>query len=68
MKDNKLALLAIERELSRTPRTAKEFVDILDKKYDLQLERKTVYSHLNAVTRFMNVCVCNKGYYLGENR
>ena len=52
MKDNRLRLLAIERIVKENPNgvTVKMILNVLKSRYDIDTERKTVYSDLAALT------------------
>ena len=65
-RDNKIRLLAIERMLRKDQYiTATQIMHRLDLVYDIQLERKTIYSDLMAIDRFipLEVRAGNNGGY-----
>lgn len=57
MKDNRLRLLAIERIVKENPNgvTVKMILNVLKSRYDIDTERKTVYSDLAALTYFLPI-------------
>lgn len=50
-------ILAIERILLQNPKglTTKQIIDKLDNLYDIHADRKTVYSHIAVLTRFLPI-------------
>lgn len=74
--ESKACLLAIEQILFTKKRvTANDIIRLLEKHYDIRVERKTVYSDIAVITRFYDVRkekVDRQTYYFinrgGENR
>ena len=57
IKDTKTRLLAVEQLIKSHDRglTLKEIISHLDNEFNIYAKRKTIYSDLNALTRFYNV-------------
>lgn len=53
---DKIRLLAVERIIPRGQRvTSAQIMDELERKYDIQVDRKTIYADIQAIDRFMPV-------------
>ena len=57
-RDNtKERILAMERIfLRKKPLNVPQIIDKLDREYDIQVERKTVYNDIAVLTMFLNIC------------
>lgn len=52
----KIRLLAVERMILRGERiTVNQIIRELDLKYDIQVDRKSIYSDINAIDRFVPI-------------
>ncbi len=62
-RNTKLRLLAVEQILNEKPLNASEIIDVLEKKYNVTADRKSIYDDIAVLTRFYNVQVNKRGYY-----
>jgi predicted DNA-binding transcriptional regulator YafY len=60
---DKIRLLAVERIISRGRRvSAAQILSELERRYDIKADRKTIYSDIMAIDRFMPVDVTGGRY------
>lgn len=66
--DMKIRLLAVENMIRRGNKiTMKQILSELDSKYDIQADRKTIYTDIYAIDRFIPIestCGRNGGYQM----
>jgi predicted DNA-binding transcriptional regulator YafY len=61
--ETKIRILAIERMLKEGRKlTCSEILRKLDLQYDIQIDRKTLYSDIYAIDKFMPIEVCTGRY------
>lgn len=52
---NKIRVLAIERMLSKNLISTRQIIDRLEREYDIIADRRTVYSDMLAIDRFIPI-------------
>lgn len=64
MSSGKERILAVERIITSRPKTVKQILECLDKRYGIKAERKAVYDDIAILTIYCDIQHCKKGYYI----